>query len=266
MKTRPHILIVSCIAMVLSCLPFAGRVLAQPVMEKLEIGISTNEIAITSDFRGADITVFGAVDNADQLLLATGHYDVVVALQGPKRETIVRKKDRVFGIWVNRRSLTFEPIPTSYSMSSTRPLSGISERQQLSAREIGVDQIRLTPIGFTGDGSDIAEFREALLRLKQASGLFQSDPSGVDFVSASLFQATIRLPDHIPVGQHFVRGYLFKNGLLIGERELRLRVVKTGLEEFINSAAFDYPLYYGLFCVALACLTGWLASLVFRKD
>ncbi len=38
-----------------------------PVKEGLEIGTSTTEIAITSDFRGADLTVFGALTNADEL-------------------------------------------------------------------------------------------------------------------------------------------------------------------------------------------------------
>ncbi len=46
--------------------------------EGLEIGTSTSEIAITSDFRGADLTIFGAVTNTDDLLLAIGQYDVVV--------------------------------------------------------------------------------------------------------------------------------------------------------------------------------------------
>ena len=40
---------------------------AEPIdfTEKLDIGISTDEIAITSDFRGADLTIFGAIDGAD---------------------------------------------------------------------------------------------------------------------------------------------------------------------------------------------------------
>ncbi len=69
--------------------------------EGLEIGTSTSEIAITSDFRGADLTIFGALTNTDDLLLAVGQYDVVVVLEGPRENATVRKKERVFGIWVN---------------------------------------------------------------------------------------------------------------------------------------------------------------------
>ena len=83
------------------CLPAAAQ-LADPTVtindkfsERIDIGISTNEIAISSDFSGADITVFGAIDGADELLLSTWAYDVVVALEGPRKATTVRRKERV---------------------------------------------------------------------------------------------------------------------------------------------------------------------------
>ena len=94
----------------------------EAVREGLEIGTSTSEIAITSDFHGADLTIFGALSNTDQLLLAVGQYDVVVVLEGPREDATVRKKERVFGIWVNTRSMTFEAVPHSYSMSSSLSL------------------------------------------------------------------------------------------------------------------------------------------------
>src|SRR3546814_17537799 len=66
-----------------------------------DLGTSTSEIAITSDFRGADLTVFGALTNADELFLAIGQYDVIVTLEGPRDYATVRKKERVLGIWMN---------------------------------------------------------------------------------------------------------------------------------------------------------------------
>ena len=63
--------------------------------EKLEIGISTDEIAISSDFRGADLTIFGAIEGYDPALLAQSKYDIVVALEGPKDNNTVRVKERV---------------------------------------------------------------------------------------------------------------------------------------------------------------------------
>lgn len=234
--------------------------------EHLDIGISTDEIAIAPDFAGADITVFGAVDGVDELLLAIGVYDIVVALEGPAREATVRRKERVLGIWVNRHSIAFEPIPASYSISSTRPLENITKPMELSARDTGIDNIRLVPTGAVGDGSRLNEFREAFRRIKQTSGLYQRLPSGVQFVSKSLFKASVRLPANIPIGQHTVRAELYRNGEFIMEAKVPLRVVKTGLEQFIYDLAHQQSVVYGFLSVLFAVITGWLGSLLFRRD
>lgn len=234
--------------------------------ESLDIGTSTSEIAITSDFRGADLTVFGALTNTDTLLLAIGQYDVVVTLEGPRAEATVRRKDRLFGIWVNRLSMTFERTPESYSLASTRPLENIAPANRLSSLGLGAGYLPLTPTGYFSSAANLTEFRDAYRRLMLGNGLYQVDTSGVQFVSSNLFKATLRLPANIPDGMHMVHAYLFKSGEFIAEKELPLRVVKTGLEETISNAAHQSPLAYGLFAVMLALITGWSASLIFRKD
>ncbi len=234
--------------------------------EGLDIGTSTSEIAITSDFSGADLTIFGALTNTDQLLLAIGQYDVVVTLEGPRDWTTVRRKERLFGIWVNRTSLTFEQMPISYSLASTRPVEEIAADDVLTSLGIGLDHVALTPTGFISNSVNLGEFRDAFRRLKQTGGLYQRDTGGVRFVSSSLFKATLRLPANIPNGVHMVHAYLFKSGEFIAEKELPLRVIKTGLEEAITEAAHQQPLAYGTFAVMLALVTGWAASLIFRKD
>ena len=51
--------------------------------ESIQIGLSTNRVAITADFSGADLTIFGSLDNADPLVARQGRYDVIVVLEGP---------------------------------------------------------------------------------------------------------------------------------------------------------------------------------------
>lgn len=234
--------------------------------ERMEIGISTDEIAISSDFRGADLTIFGAIDGYDPSILAQGKYDIVVALEGPKDDSTVRKKERVFGIWVNRRSMTFELVPESYSLSSTRDVETIAPPPVLNGIGVGIQHIRLSPTGFVGDGSNLSEFRESFRRLKESGGFYQRDPGGVQFISASLFRATVRLPANVPNGTHVVRAHLFRDGVFISEKALPLRVMKTGIEQMISNAAYGNPISYGVFSVFLAVLTGWLASVMFRKE
>jgi len=242
--------------------------LGQPpaVREGLEIGASTSEIAITSDFRGADLTIFGALTNADELLLAIGQYDLVVTLEGPRDYATVRRKERVFGIWMNTQSMTFEQVPESYSMASTRQIDSLDQASSLNDIGVGIEHLALNPVGYIPDSGLIGEFREAYRRLKLASGLYQRDTSGVRFVSSSLFRASLKLPANIPDGVHVVRASLFKSGQLLLQRELSLRVVKTGIEQAITDAAHNRPLAYGFLCVLIAVITGWGASLIFRKD
>ncbi|AJY44515.1 TIGR02186 family protein [Martelella endophytica] len=233
--------------------------------ETLEIGTSTNQIAITSDFSGADLTVFGAINDADPMLLSRGDYDIVVLLEGPKAEADVRRKERVFGIWVNRQTVTFEHVPRSYSISSTRPLSDIASPQALSSEGLGVDHLRISPVGYF-DASDLATFRAAMLRLNATDELYEYEPDGVKFVSNSLFRASLRLSVNIPQGIHTVQAYLFKKGQLVDRRALPLNVVKTGFEAQITTAAHEYALFYGLAAVCIALMSGWLASVIFRKN
>jgi uncharacterized protein (TIGR02186 family) len=234
--------------------------------ETIEIGVSTNEIAITSDFSGADLTVFGALDNADSFLQTIGQYDVVVTLEGPKTDAILRKKERVAGIWINRQSMTFDSVPESYSLASTRVLDTIGTPLELGNVSIGVSDIRLAPNNYLGSLNDLGAFRDAFRRLKQSSGLFQSNEGGIRFVSPTLFRATLRLPANVPNGMHVVHAYLFKSGQFVMERKIPLRVTKTGFEQSLTDIAHQQPLFYGSFSVLLAVITGWGASLIFRRD
>lgn len=240
---------------------------ASPIKEGLEIGASSSEIAITSDFRGADLTIFGAITNPDELLLAIGQYDIVVTLEGPRDYATVRRKERVLGIWMNTQAMTFEQVPESYSIASTRQLNDL-DHQAPSFNNIGVgiEHLPLNPTGYIPNSGLISDFREAYRRQKLNSGLYQRDTSGVRFVSSSLFRASLRLPANVPDGVHMVHAYLFKSGDLIFQREMPLRVVKTGLEQAITDAAHNEPIGYGLVCILIAIVTGWGASLVFRKD
>lgn len=234
--------------------------------ETIEIGTSTNEIAITSDFRGADLTVFGALGSPDALLLAIGQYDIIVTLEGPVAPATVRRKERVLGIWVNTQSIGFSPAPESYSFASTRALDQIAKPQVLADIGVGFSYMPLTPTGYGGAAARLGEFRDAFRRLKEVNGLYQRDTNGVRFVASNLFRATLRLPANIPDGVHTVKAYLFKSGTYVTGRTLPLRVVKTGLEQTITDAAHERPYLYGVFCVLLAVVTGWGASIAFRKD
>src|SRR3954470_17163492 len=109
--------------------------------ESIEIGLSTDRVAITADFTGADLTIFGALENPDPLVARQGRYDVIVVLEGPPRPVVVRRKDRVLGVWVNLDSETFENVPVSYSVATTRPLQDITEPNSYKQLSLGASNL-----------------------------------------------------------------------------------------------------------------------------
>lgn len=131
---------------------------------------------------------------------------------------------------------------------------------------LGVDHLSLKSAVFSGVPDNVFDFQEAYRRLKLSSGIYRNDTTGVRLERTGLFWATLRLPANVPNGVHTARAYLFKSGKFIAQRELKLRVVKTGMEQAITDAAHQTPLAYGALCVLLAVVTGWGASIIFRKD
>lgn len=243
-----------------------GSLAQETVRESIEIGLSTDRIAITSDFSGADLTIFGALDNADPLVVRQGRYDIIVVLEGPARTTVVRRKERVLGMWINVHSETFVNVPESYSLATTRAMQDITSDASFKRLALGTASIYLQPAETEGDPARVAEFSEALREQKRTLGLYTERIGGVQFLSQSLFRATLSLPPNVPVGSHRARAFLFKNGMFIKETSSPLVILKAGLEETIHHAAHAYSFLYGLGAVLLAIVTGWLGRLIFRKD
>ncbi|RCS24699.1 TIGR02186 family protein [Phyllobacterium salinisoli] len=234
--------------------------------ESIEIGLSTETIAITSNFRGTDLTIFGALDNADPLIRRQGRYDIIVVLQGPERDLVVRRKARYLGVWVNAESQTFLDVPLSYSLASTRNLQDIAEPKVYRQLSIGVDNFHLAPKSNDNPNGDVQKFSRELREIKTRQGLYSQRIGDVAFISPTLFRATLSLPTNVPVGRHRARALLFRNGTFVREADATLHIVKAGLEYRIYEAAQNQSFLYGLFAVFLAVLTGWFGRLLFRKD
>ncbi|MGE3305918.1 MAG: TIGR02186 family protein [Rhizobiaceae bacterium] len=246
--------------------PAAAQQPTEANPETIQIGLSTDRIAITADFSGADLTIFGALENADPLINRQGRYDVIVVLEGPSRPVVVRRKDRILGVWINSRSETFVNVPASYSVATTRAMQDITDQNNYRQMSLGAENIYIEPADRTGNPTTIEEFTAALRQLKKSTGLYAERIGGVQFLSANLFRASVALSPSVPVGTHKARAFLFRNGIFIKESSAQLAIAKSGFEQSIYRASMDYSLLYGVFAVALAMLTGWLGRIIFRRD
>lgn len=262
---RPAIAPFALLLLGLCCLPAPAQEPTTTNPEGFQIGLSTDIVSISSDFTGADLTIFGALDNIDPLVARQGRYDVIVVLEGPARPVVVRRKDRILGMWINTQSETFVNVPVSYSIATTRMLQDITEPKTYRQLSLGIGNIYLQPEE-QDDPVTIDEFTDALRERKEATGLFNERIGGVQFLSQNLFRATVALARNVPVGTHKARAFLFKNGIFLKETSAQLAIIKSGFEQSIFRFADNYAFAYGVLSVLLAMMTGWVGSIVFRRD
>jgi uncharacterized protein (TIGR02186 family) len=255
-------------ARLLACLVTACLVLAMTAIpafaqtETIQADTSDREIAIESDFTGAKITVFGAVDNGRQPAANSGYYDVVMVIRGPSETLVAREKERFAGIWVNGNSASFAHVPSFYAALSTRPLDEIAED--------GV--LRRQGIEFNPKARDDGQtpppdrFETAIIEAKKKDRLYIVDPFAVAFISKSLFRGTVTLPTKVKVGNYSAEVYLFRAGALLSQHNTSLKVHKAGIERELTRLAYDRPWVYGLLSVLLAVVCGLSGWVLFSRS
>ncbi len=229
--------------------------LATPAPEALILSLSSDTVEIESNFTGASIAVFGAIDGmtvADPEAL-----EIVIVVRGPEETVTVRRRERVLGLWLNAASRTLDDLPAFYSLHASAPLGEIADEATREALGLGLDAITVAL-----DGS----FAEAAVRLRREDNLFDEDEGNVEWLGAGVFRVGVELPANVPIGDYAVEAYLFDDGVVAGTAERPLTVVKTGTEQFIAEAAFEQPWLYAIVMVSFAVAAGWLGGVIFRRD
>ena len=242
---------------------------------RVAAALTDARVLVDSSFTGASIVLYGAVFNPSDTPA-----DVVVVVRGPDGPVRLVKKTRNMGFWLNSRPVLFEGAPGFYMTASTRPLSDIADFGQLRRLGVGVNHLRINApeesrtvtrygvrdVVVSRLGEDYLDWRRAVIRLREAAALYNTDPDGVEFVDQGLFRAEVELPAVAPTGQYFAEVWLFQDGEPVSVSNLTLTVEKVGIERDIYELAQRRPWSYGLLVVLLAAFTGWAASRVFRRQ
>jgi uncharacterized protein (TIGR02186 family) len=237
---------------------------APDTQEKVQSDISTREIAIQSNFTGIEILIFGSIDFSDARTPGEGNYDVIMVVRGPDDPVVIRKKERVAGIWVNGPGKTYGNVPGFYAVLSSRPLRAIASDTTLDELGIGLADLDFGR-HINGDPQEQA-YRSAMIRLKEQKKLFQADDGGVKFIGRSLFRGTVALPVNVPTGRYIVDVYLFRDGAVASKSQGTLEVTKAGVEALLYQLAFQHPFIYGLLGVIIAMLCGLAGWFAFRRE
>ncbi|MFD1253218.1 Putative transmembrane protein (Alph_Pro_TM) [Devosia equisanguinis] len=243
-----------------------GLCLSLPATAARLVSTLSNEtVEITSSFDGERMTFFGniAPDAGAEQRYVEGPFHVVVVILGPTQDRVAREKTHNFGIWLNTDQVTFRRFPSYFHVLSSTRLGDITTLTTLTDNLILPESYAMAP-----NASGLVKtltFGRELIRLMTQEQLFGVQESGVNFLSDTFYSAQLTLPSNAPPGPYIAQTYVFKNGEIIARKSEGFAVRKIGFERFLAQSATQFPLLYGLACVALALFTGWLGGVIFRR-
>ncbi len=232
-----------------------ASMMQQARAQQVVADLSRHLVAITTGFIGTEVLLFGATD---------GDGDVVVIVRGPDRREVVRRKDRIAGIWVNAGQVSFDAAPAFYAVATSRPVTEIVPQRLLARHRIGTDNLDLRP-GAAVDARLLAEYRAGFIRNKVRKGLYMEKPGGVTFLGNRLFRTNLYFPANVPTGTYTVEVLQVRQGRVVSAQTTPLLISKIGLGAEVYRFAHRYSAFYGIIAILIALAAGWTAGAVFRK-
>lgn len=229
--------------------------------ESVVLGLSQDEVAITTSFDGSEILIFGAVKR-EAPIPDGAPLEVIITVAGPSEPVMVRRKARRLGIWINTDAVEIDKAPSFYAVAASGPLEEVLKQVEDLRHQISIPRA-IRSVGAPMNISDAGTFTEALIRIRKDSGQFQLLENNVIVDDQTLFRARVRLPSALTEGDYATRIYLTRDGNVISTYETFIDVRKVGLERWLFTLSREQPLLYGIMSLAIAIAAGWGASAAF---
>ena len=235
--------------------------LAWPAMaEEVVVGLSQNRIAITTNFDGSEILIFGAVKR-ETTITEDPPLEVVITVAGPSVPLTVRRKEKRYGIWINTDAVEVDRAPSFYAVATSGSWSDVMKDVEDLRHHVSIRRA-IRSVGAEIAGSEA--FTRALIRIRERNGLYQTNIGAVELSEQTLFNTSVQLPANLTEGDYRARFFLTRGGNVVDTFETTIAVQKVGLERFLFRLSRDNPLVYGLMSLAIAIAAGWGASAAFR--
>lgn len=230
--------------------------------EEVIAGLSKTQIAISTNFEGSEILIFGAVKR-EAPIPAEAPLQVLITVAGPSKPVVVRRKDLRYGIWVNVEGADIDAAPSFYAVATSAPWNEVITDTEDLRHRISVERA-IRAVGVAAQVSDVDAFTDALIRIREGRDLFQTNIGAVSLEDSTLFETSIRLPANLTEGDYVTRFFLTRKGRVVDMHETVIDVRKVGLERFLFNLSREQPLIYGVLSLAIAIAAGWGASAFFR--
>lgn len=230
--------------------------------EKIVAGLSQNRVQITANFDGSEILIYGAVKR-EEAAPAASPLEVIITVEGPAAALVIRRKEKVAGIWINRSAVNIDSAPSFYAVATTGPLKSILSGTDDLRHHITIPNA-IRAVGISAEAADSKEFITALERIRQSDDRYRVAEGAVQLVEETLFRTDVVLPANLTEGDYKVRIFLLRGSHVVDSQERVIGVRKAGLERFLFNLAHERPFLYGVISLVMAAVAGWAASAAFR--
>ncbi|MEH6833675.1 MULTISPECIES: TIGR02186 family protein [Falsihalocynthiibacter] len=249
-------------SLLLATILLLTSVVTAPAREEVIAALSHNNVAITANFDGSEILIFGAIKR-DSPIPEGEELDIIITVSGPSLPVLVRRKSRVLGIWVNTDAVEVDAAPSFYAVATTSPLQDILSQTSDLRHDITINNA-VRSVGAPSNITDSETFTEALIRIRDKEKLYQLLEGAVELSSDTLFRTSIALPANLTEGTYKTRFLLVRNGRVVNQTEASIEVRKVGVERWLYNLAHQHSLIYGIMSLFIAIFAGWGASAIFR--
>lgn len=230
--------------------------------EEVVLGLSKDEVAITTSFDGSEILIFGAVKR-DEPIPEGDPLGVIIAISGPSEAVTVRRKEKRFGIWVNVDSVEVDHAPSFYAVATSGPLDEVLHDLEDVRFQISIPRA-IRSVGAPENVENPTAFADAIIRIRESTNAYQLLENEIKVVDQTLFQTSIQLPAALTTGDYATRIFLTREGKVVSSYETSIVVRKVGLERWLYTLSRENAFLYGLMSLAIAIAAGWGASAIFR--
>ena len=224
--------------------------------EEVYFDLSEDNIEIKTDFDGKEIIIFGLLQD---------NHETLLTIKGPMSKMKIQKKERLFGVWINNKQITYSNIPTLFFLSSSSKVDDILPNSVQINDDLNFDKILNNK---TFDQNFIFENDQSIwnknfVRIKKRQ-LFYKEFEMKTFKD-KLFQTSVFFPPNTIPGIYYVDIYYIKHNTIMNKDQKKIIVRKTGIGSDIYEFARNRAATYGVFVIIFSILSGLIAATLFRR-
>jgi len=233
-----------------------------PALAMLDVKANHDNININYDYHGSTISVSGASDAGE---------DIVIKITSPDSEQKLMRKDKRAGVlWMNVEALHFSHIPDVYLLKSTRPPEDILSLIERDAHAISYGSLehnaRIEPDrGPEQKGAWFGQFVEYKKSRNLYKAYKENDIKVNRSGSVQNFSTVFQWPFEASPGRYSVEVYAVKDGKVAEKSSSEVLVEQTGAVKMLSGMARSNGALYGVLSILIALASGFGVGLVFGK-